>query len=75
MLIDKNWHAKKIQRRLGHASYMTTMQTYGHLADLGGADELDGMEDWFGAPAAKACEVVSVRRTVRHASVRRLARR
>ncbi|MFI5934724.1 tyrosine-type recombinase/integrase [Actinoplanes sp. NPDC051494] len=35
---------KKVQLRLGHASYQTTMKIYAHVLDLGGADELDALE-------------------------------
>lgn len=46
-LIANGWHFKKIQRRLGHARFQTTMDVYGHLADLGGEEELGGIEDFF----------------------------
>ena len=46
-LIDQGWHAKKIQTRLGHANYMITMDTYGHLMDTGNEQELDDVELWF----------------------------
>jgi integrase len=49
-LIANGWHFKKIQRRLGHARFQTTMDVYGHLVDLGGADELDGLEGFFAPP-------------------------
>jgi integrase len=39
-LIASGMHVKKIQRRLGHAKFETTMNTYGHLIDLGDRDEL-----------------------------------
>ena len=44
LLIKERWHTKKIQVRLGHASYQTTMNVYGHLMDLGDEGELDGIE-------------------------------
>lgn len=75
MLIDRGWHAKKIQLRLGHASYMTTMQTYGHLADLGGPEELEVLEDWFESPAPASASHrragALVGRTVQRATRRR----
>lgn len=37
MLIQAGTHAKRIQRRLGHASIGVTLNTYGHLVD--GLDE------------------------------------
>jgi integrase len=40
-LIHAKWSPKKIQVRLGHADYGTTMNTYGHLWDLGEAEELE----------------------------------
>jgi integrase len=47
VLIEQGWHAKKIQRRLGHSLFTTTMEVYGHLMDLGDERELDVAEDWF----------------------------
>lgn len=44
MLIAQGLHAKKIQMRLGHASYQTTMSVYGHLMDLGDSDEMERLE-------------------------------
>jgi integrase len=46
--INKNWPVKKIQRRLGHASYSTTMDIYGHLLDHGDEGELESLEEFFG---------------------------
>lgn len=43
-LIRRGWHAKKIQRRLGHATYQTTMNIYGHLMDNGDSTELEALE-------------------------------
>jgi integrase len=47
VLIANGWHFKKVQRRLGHARFQTTMDVYGHLVDLGGDEELEGLEDFF----------------------------
>lgn len=66
-LIHKGWHAKKIQRRLGHASYLTTMNIYGHLIDLGDEGQLDGVEDYWETPAPPV--------RGRHAATRSAARR
>jgi integrase len=47
VLIAQGWHAKKIQARLGHSTYLTTMGIYGHLMDLGDEGELNVMDSWF----------------------------
>jgi integrase len=47
VLIDEKWHARKIQGRLGHSSYQTTMAIYGHLMDLGDENEVGGIDGWF----------------------------
>ncbi|BCY10896.1 site-specific integrase [Actinoplanes sp. L3-i22] len=52
VLIAQGWHFRKIQGRLGHARFQTTMDIYGHLADLGDDSELLGLEDFF-APESK----------------------
>lgn len=39
--IQKGWHAKKIQVRLGHATYQITMDVYGHLLETGDRDDVD----------------------------------
>lgn len=54
VLIFQGWHFKKIQRRIGHAKFETTMNTYGHLFDLGNEDELAGLEDFFDSAGASA---------------------
>lgn len=77
-LIADGWHAKKIQVRLGHANYQTTMNVYGHLIDSGSRDELQGIADRFAArPVVE--DVVTPRRRggssarrVRGGRVRRL---
>ncbi len=43
-LIDEGWSAKKIQERLGHANYQTTMNIYGHLFSTGSSEELDRLD-------------------------------
>lgn len=50
LLIAAGWSAKKVQMRLGHASYTTTMNVYGHLFDLGDESELDGVEELLEGP-------------------------
>jgi integrase len=49
-LIAQGWHVKKIQRRMGHSRFQTTMDVYGHLMDLGDGGELDSLEDFFTPP-------------------------
>jgi integrase len=65
VLVSQGWHFKKIQRRLGHARFQTTMDRYAHLADLGDEQELAGLEDFFSRP------VVSAGRRVLRVKVRR----
>ncbi|WP_169792419.1 tyrosine-type recombinase/integrase [Actinoplanes rectilineatus] len=69
VLIANGWHFKKIQRRLGHARFHTTMDRYGHLADLGDPEELQGLEDFL-APATRAARPRH-RATVRRRAVAR----
>ena len=40
-LIQAGWSPKKVQVRLGHANYATTMNVYAHLWDLGEVEELE----------------------------------
>lgn len=54
LLIAERWHTKKIQVRLGHASYQTTMNVYGHLMDLGDEGELHGIEQLLEPPPPPA---------------------
>lgn len=63
-LIRRGWHAKKIQRRLGHATYQTTMNIYGHLMDHGDSDELAELERPMDAVIAESevSRAVSYRR-------------
>jgi integrase len=73
VLIARGWHFKKVQRRLGHARFQTTMDVYGHLIDLGDSDELAGLEDFFTPPQPvrrrPAAHRGSVRRRVRARTV------
>lgn len=77
LLIKDRWHAKKIQLRLGHATYQTTMNIYGHLYDTGDRAELAGIDALL-APEMAPIRVPLPRRTgsvprrVRHAAARRL---
>lgn len=43
--IGDGMHAKKIQARLGHATYQITMDVYGHLMDRGSKEELARISD------------------------------
>lgn len=52
-LIAQGWPVKKIQKRLGHATFQITMDVYGHLTDLGDDRELDSMEAFFEVPDAE----------------------
>lgn len=44
MLIHARWSPKKVQMRLGHSSYLITMNTYSHVWDLGETEELEAVE-------------------------------
>ncbi len=70
-LIAEGWHFKKIQRRLGHAKFQTTMDRYGHLADLGDEDELKGLEDFFDPKRVARAGLPRHRATVRRRAVGR----
>ena len=48
LLIDAGWHARKIQGRLGHATYQITMGIYGHLMNTGSEEELADFEAMLG---------------------------
>jgi integrase len=69
VLVSQGWHFKKIQRRLGHARFQTTMDRYAHLADLGDEQELEGLEDFFNPPPATASR--GLRARVRRRAVAR----
>lgn len=78
VLVSQGWHFKKIQRRLGHARFQTTMDRYAHLADLGDEQELAGLDDFFSPPSVAPARRVlrsGVRRRVvaRTVAVRRVA--
>lgn len=82
-LIDLGWHARKIQGRLGHSSYMITMSVYGHLMNTGSTEELEGLDALLSTEVPTAAEVTatvaalhrgvagSVRRRARRGGVRR----
>lgn len=75
-LIADGWHAKKVQRRMGHSRFQTTMDVYGHLMDLGGEGELDGIEEFLEpARATPRRRAGSVVRRVRRVAVRHLPSR
>lgn len=75
-LIADGWHAKKVQRRLGHARFQTTMDVYGHLMDLGSEGELDGIEEFLEPRPVSPHRVRagSVPRRVRRGVERRVVR-
>lgn len=78
MLIHAKWSPKKVQGRLGHSSYLITMNTYTHLWDLGEVGELEAVERLM-LPAAVSSRPAAGRSVVRpvrrSAGRRRLVRR
>jgi integrase len=44
MLIHAGWTPKKVQGRMGHTSFLVTMNIYGHLWDLGDEAELEALD-------------------------------
>jgi integrase len=44
LLVEAGWLPKRVQMRMGHASFKITMDVYGHLWDLGDDARLDDME-------------------------------
>jgi len=60
-LIARGWPVKKIQKRLGHATFQITMDIYGHLMDLGDDRELDSMEAYFEVPESGTLPLVQAR--------------
>lgn len=44
LLVEAGWLPKRVQLRVGHASFKITMDVYGHLWDLGDDDRLSAME-------------------------------
>jgi hypothetical protein len=55
--IEINMNPKKIQGRLGHASYSITMDIYGHLMETGTTEELDRLDAHFSdKPIAEAAK-------------------
>lgn len=73
LIADKttNWPVTKIQARLGHASYQTTVNTYSHLLDLGNFEELAGLEERL---APTVCATAPIQADRRTAAVRLRAR-
>ncbi|WP_203823150.1 tyrosine-type recombinase/integrase, partial [Paractinoplanes ferrugineus] len=47
VLINARWDPKKVQVRLGHANFSTTMNLYAHVLDLGGVAELEAVAAWL----------------------------
>jgi integrase len=77
-LIELGWHARKIQGRLGHASYTITMSVYGHLMNTGSVEELDGLDALLSTGEPTAAEVAATAAVLRRGvagSVRRRGRR
>ena len=68
--ITEGMHARKIQARLGHASYTITMDIYGHLMETGTRDEVDRLGAHLARP--RAAPVTAPRRVA--GSVARRAR-
>jgi integrase len=77
MLIHSGWTPKKIQGRMGHASYLVTMNIYGHLWDLGDEHELDALERMLSpeTPSPLRGRTGSAARRGRRVAVRRLLSR
>jgi integrase len=77
LLIHAGWTPKKIQHRLGHASFVVTMNIYGHLWDLGDEQELEALERMLApeAPSPHRGRSGSVARRGRRVAVRRLLSR
>jgi integrase len=73
-LIAQGWPVKKIQKRLGHATFQITMDIYGHLTDLGNDRELDSMEAFFEIADEPAESRVRARRRGRRESALRHAK-
>lgn len=49
--------AKKVQVRLGHANYLTTMNIYGHLYDTGNPEELEDIEAFLDGASRRRTRV------------------
>lgn len=73
MLIHTGWTPKKVQGRMGHASFLVTMNIYGHLWDLGDEGELEAVERLLSpvAPSLRRGRSGSVVRRSRRVAVRR----
>jgi integrase len=50
-LINAKWSPKKVQVRMGHADFSTTMSIYAHLWDLGEIAELEAVARLLGSAA------------------------
>lgn len=48
-LLESGMSPKKVQLRLGHSSYQTTMKIYAHVLNNGGDEELDAVEKFLTA--------------------------
>lgn len=75
MLIHAKWSPKKVQLRLGHSSYLITMNTYSHVWDLGEVGELEAVERLMlpGSASPRRGRTGSAGRRSRRVAVRRLA--
>jgi integrase len=73
MLIHAGFTPKKVQGRMGHASYLVTMNIYGHLWDLGDEGELDAVERLLSGDVSSPHRgrAGSAERRVRRVAVRR----
>ncbi|WP_157239466.1 tyrosine-type recombinase/integrase [Catenuloplanes japonicus] len=49
MCIEEGWSAKRIQERLGHATYAMTMDRYGHLRHGGDSERLGKFDEALGS--------------------------
>lgn len=54
LLVEAGWLPKRVQLRVGHASFKITMDVYGHLWDLGDDDRLSAMERLLATAADEA---------------------
>lgn len=44
LLVEAGWSPKRVQLRMGHATYQITMDIYGHLWEGDDSDRLDDVE-------------------------------
>lgn len=80
LLIEAGWSPKRVQLRMGHASFQVTMDIYGHLWDGDDADRLDDVDRLLGGdpepevvPGRRAVRVRGARPAVRHTGRRAVA--